>query len=243
MINYSTLKHARFSGKELNHIFLTFIALTFILSFDKWGDEELNITVGLFNLAITAVFVLATLLIHIITQKIYGLSKGYHVEYTSFPLGLLIGFLITLITLGAFNYILFIGGVIIHNINSLRIGTYRFSENYKDLSKISFIGTFANLVAAVVLKLLLPLSPELIQYFIIINLLVAFFSMLPIPPQNGFNILYSPQVLHYGWMAGVTLGVCALVLYAPVLITIIGALILGIVGIITAEFGYLELRK
>lgn len=63
------------------------------------------------------------------------------------------------------------------------------------MAMVSFSGPLANLVTAsffaLFLRLDVPLGPflELVNYVVIINIVLAFFNLIPLPPLDGFKVL------------------------------------------------------
>lgn len=83
------------------------------------------------------------------------------------------------------------------------INFYRFKRIRRDLILTSIAGPFANIVLAfifgLIFKFLIYPSPKLsvsylnvfVQYGVIINIVLAIFNLIPIPPLDGSKILFS----------------------------------------------------
>lgn len=74
------------------------------------------------------------------------------------------------------------------------INPYYFRDPKKDLIVVSAAGPLSNIGLAIILSLIirfLHLPNQFIIYGVIINLLLAFFNLIPIPPLDGSQILAS----------------------------------------------------
>ena len=171
----------RFSKKELIQLTITVLVAAFILSFRKWGGEEFSFEEGLANFLIIAIIVFVSFIIHFSTQKLVALKMGYESRYRYWVNGLLISVIVCFFTYGYFP--LFFTGSLWHDvIPKLRIGVFRGGAKHKDLGYIAFAGPFSNMV---IVGLLTPIyiatDSSFVYTIIVANLLIAVFSLLPIP--------------------------------------------------------------
>lgn len=174
-------RRLRFSKKELTQLTITVLVAAFILSFRKWGGEVFNIGEGLTNLILIAIITFISFIIHFLAQKIVALTLGYVSEYRYWLNGLLISLIVCFFTYGYFP--LFFTGSLWHEIvPKLRLGVFRGGVKHRDIGYISFAGPLSNII---IVSLLAPIylatESSFIHTIILINLLIAIFSLLPIP--------------------------------------------------------------
>ncbi len=89
-------------------------------------------------------------------------------------------------------------------------------------------------------KVLLIAFPHswFLQKALLINLIYAVCSMLPIPSLDGINVFFAGRVF-YAFAYGLILGIALLIYWANIWLTIIGGLIIG-VAIWLLYFFYIE---
>jgi hypothetical protein len=171
----------RFSKKELFWLLITALVAGFALTFRRWGGKTFNLGEGISNLVIAAILLFAFLLIHFSVQKLVALKLGYVSKYKAWLNGLLISLVLSFFTYGYFP--LFFTGSLLHDvIPKLRVGIFRGGVKHKDLGLIAFAGPFSNLVIVGILApIYLATKSSFFHTAIVINLLMAIFSLLPIP--------------------------------------------------------------
>jgi hypothetical protein len=172
----------RYSGKELFYLLITTLVAAFILVFRKWGEgDQFNMGEGLTNFFISAVVIFIFLLIHFSAQKLTALKLGYTSEYKFWLNGVLISLILCFFTYG-YLPIFFTGSLLYQIVPKLRVGIFRGGVKHKDLGMIAFAGPLSNLI---VVGLLAPIfiasESSFIREVIIVNLLIAVYSLLPIP--------------------------------------------------------------
>ena len=171
----------RFSKKELVYLLITVVVAAFILNFRNWGADEFNLEVGIGNLIITFLVVFISFLIHFSVQKVIALSMGYVSEYKYWLNGILISLIVAFFSYG-FLPLFFTGSLWHEPVTRLRVGTFRGAVKHKDLGYISFAGPLANmLIAGLFAPVFLSTGSPFVQVIIKANLLIALFSLLPIP--------------------------------------------------------------
>lgn len=174
-------KRFKFSRQELIHILITVVVAAFVLSFRKWGGDEFNLSRGLFNLIVTFIIVFVSFMVHFSAQKIMALSKGYESRYKYWLNGILISVILAFFSYGYFP-LFFTGSLWYDVVPKLRVGIFRGGVKHKDLGLISFAGPFSNLViVTLVAPVYLATQSSFFHTIIVVNLLMAVFSLLPIP--------------------------------------------------------------
>jgi hypothetical protein len=171
----------RFSRKELFWLLITTLVAAFVLTFRKWGGEEFNLVEGITNFIVAGILAFLFFFIHFSAQKLTALKLGYVSEYKAWLNGLLISLIVCFFTYGYFP--LFFTGSLSHDIvPKLRMGVFRGGVKHKDLGLIAFAGPFSNLViVGLIAPIYLVTKSSFFYTVIIINLLIAVFSLLPIP--------------------------------------------------------------
>jgi hypothetical protein len=155
----------------------------------------------LLNFVIIALIIFISFLIHFSAQKIVALKLGYSSNYKMWINGLLIG---PMICLFSYSYIplFFPGSLLFDVIPRLRTGTFRGGVKHKDLGMISFAGPFSNiLLVSLLAPIYLATKGVFLKTFIIINLLMALFSLLPIPTFEKLRQFAGGTTGLYLWIA------------------------------------------
>jgi Zn-dependent protease len=174
----------RFGKTEIWHLLIALTVLTFAFANlltpaigpEVEGDMLIDF---LYALALSFVVVTAAFFTHEMAHKFVAQRNGAWAEFRIFPFGLLMALV--------FSFLGFIfaapGAVYIQGVG-----------NKKQNGMISIAGPAVNLIIGIpflLAALLLPIS-GLLWYFLwlmgFINILLAFFNLLPIPPLDGSKI-------------------------------------------------------
>jgi len=185
---YSIRENYSFSVKELTELFWTALAFTFLTTAYYKGilykPVILEDTLGFFIALFIAIFL--GLYFHVALQKIVGIKLGYKVTYTYWLNGILICLFLGLLTFGMIpllSLLILPGAVTIEHLPKIRLGKFRYGINAKDIARVSLAGPLAHVIIVMFLGVfyLSAGRSELIFQFITVNLLLAIYSMLPIP--------------------------------------------------------------
>jgi len=216
-------RYFTFNSEEIKGILGSTLIIAFIISFKLWGPgDEFNFAYGLKNFFNSILIVLLSILVHISAQKICGLYIGFKVEFRTFWPGLLIALILCFVSGGAI-WLLIPGGIVIYHMAQHRLGFFRYGLNYWSLGMISAIGPLSNVILAALLAVIAyggviipPMTPiattTLIGRAISLNLWLAIFTMLPIPPLDGSNVFFASRLL-YAFAFGCIFGYAMLVLF------------------------------
>ena len=180
---YSIKEHFTFSRKEFIELFWTSLAFAFILSFRKWGvGKQVDVGAGLLNLFLALLFVLAAMLIHVCCQKIVAIKLGYKATYSYWLNGIFLSMLLVFMSVGFIVFIL-PGAVLIEHIPQLRLGKFRYGTNLKDVARVALAGPISHILAVMFAGVFYFVfgKNEWIFVFMVVNLFLAVYSMLPIP--------------------------------------------------------------
>lgn len=196
-----------FSSKELTRLLITSLVSAFSITLVKgWtikvpleGSDEF-VKYGVFevikgssiadyflNLIIVFIALFLFLWIHFSVQKLVALRLGYSSEYKYWINGMILGVIICFLSYG---YIpLFFSGALYYDvIPKLRMGVFKGGVKHKDLGLIAFSGPLSNIILVGLLApLYLASKNSFIFSMIILNILIALWSLLPIPVFEKFR--------------------------------------------------------
>ncbi|MFT4282883.1 MAG: hypothetical protein ACMXX6_00475 [Candidatus Woesearchaeota archaeon] len=189
-------KYTNLNGQELKFFILIILTAGFILSFRAWGTQRFDLQLGLQNLILYTLTFAIFYLIFIISQKIIAYKLGYSSEFTLWPLGPMIGVLITFMTYGVIPF-LYLGAIDIKTIPRLRLGKLRTSMNFKDLMYVGITGPLTLLLVTVLIlePIYFLTRLEILKTIIWICALIIFYTTLPLPNSNGVNILLYSKLI------------------------------------------------
>ncbi len=216
----------RFSRQETTGLIFAVILTGFIFSFRDWGTEKFDPAFGLQNLLIVTLVAAVSIFFRIACQKIYALSQGYNAEFKIWWPGLLIMLIVAFISLGRLPIIL-VGTVVSSLMVKQRLGEFRYGFSYKDNAIVAMWGLYGNLIAALLFAIGLHSLPQ--SYFfgkgLVLNLVMAFFSLLPLPQLDGLQIYFGSRNMYYLGIALVLLA--GLLLLTKTTIGLITAVVIG----------------
>ena len=217
-----------FSRQEMQALVVTAIALGFIVSFRGWGTDTFSVTKGLKNLVIAIVIVAFSLLVRESAHRIAALSVGYRVDYVLWKTGLAIALGLTFLTNGHLQ-VLLPGAIIVHHLAVHRLGKFRYATNYNSIGWIAMTGPLANILLAVLCKVLLvlPFGEDFLLKVIHVNMMLAIFSLLPIPPLDGAKLFFGSRYIYILTFGGIV-GTALLLSFTGVLASLFGGLVLGV---------------
>lgn len=178
----------RFSKEELRHILFSVVVLTiaFTLAFSGiiYGDRHIiglsTSEYFLYYLAVSCVAVFSGFLLHELAHKFVAQKNGAWAEFRSYPMGLAIALFFSVMGfLFAAPGAVYIQGMISKKQN----GHISIAG---PLTNLVFGGIFIALSMAIVDNILLSYGCYLVGS---INLLLAVFNLLPVPPLDGYKVL------------------------------------------------------
>jgi Zn-dependent protease len=227
----------RFSGQEVKAILITILAAAFILTFRSWGDKTFNFNAGMINLFNAFLIVALSLIVKVSVQKIYALHIGYKFEYRLWFYGILAAIFLTFVSNG-YLAVLALGGFIIEMMPGHRLGYFRYGINYYSIGVIALMGPLSSIALALFFRMFSFMNNPLVELAIKFNVLIAFFSMLPLPPLDGGKVLYGARPLYAFGMAGITAAGILILMAKSIPMIIFGALFIAVLGWAVYFFGY-----
>lgn len=201
-----------FSRTEINHLIISMFILTFAFAF---ALAPFNLRLGfnlgnlLYGIVISFTAIITAFFFHEISHKFMAQRFGLWAEYRMFPQGLIIAFVLGLLSgfvFAAPGAVMFRGG----------------ARNY-ETGRIAMAGPLANIIIAfVTLPLYLFVFYEtdfiggIIGFMCYINAFLAIFNLLPFGPLDGTKIIR--------WNA--TVWIIMLIISSLVIITVISKVII-----------------
>ncbi|HIG93891.1 TPA: hypothetical protein HA234_06870 [Candidatus Woesearchaeota archaeon] len=242
MVSFKELKSRvqtdfEFNRSEISSFLLAVLVTGIIFSFQDWGADQFDLIFGLRNLAMVLLLVLITFFFRASCQKIYGLSEGHKAEFKVWWLGIAIALVVCFVTLGRLPLIL-IGAMSAAFMVRQRLGEFRYGFSYWVQGMIAYWGPMANLILAILFAVGLYFAPD--SYFfsqgVMLNLIMATLSFVPLPQLEGLQIFFGSRVLYVLGLALVALA--WILLLSQTAFGLITSIVLGTVyGIIYILIG------
>lgn len=185
-------RYFKFSPEETRAFIISAIFLGFIFSFRKWGlGSSVDVGEGLKNFLLMTLIGAITIFVHIGIQRLHALRLGYKPEFRLWSYGIFGSLIVCLLSNGHIAIPLY-GGTEIHMMLKHRLGHFRYGVNMVNIGLVAFMGPLGLLFFAYFMKLInIALVSQLIKQLILVNLLVAVWNMLPIPPViDGARIFF-----------------------------------------------------
>jgi hypothetical protein len=215
------------SKEEIKQIVITSLIIAFVWSFNKFGDTpETWLLLGLKNFAIGALFALIAIILNQVGQRMVAIYYGYDPIYEYCMIGLMIALVITFASRGFLVFFL-PGAINVRHLSASRLGEFRYYTNDWEWAKAGFMGPFLNILAAVLVS---PLKQiPLVREFMIMNVLFAVYSLIPLPSNLGLYLFY-PHIYFWSFTVVFVASCSALMFLVSPLITILVGLLLGFIG-------------
>ena len=215
-----TKRYYKFTPSELRNVIVTIVVLSFIIAFRQFN---------LINIINSLLIVSLSVLVHLLAQRITGLSVGYLSEYKLWSFGLLFAVILAFISNGAI-WLLIPGGIIVHHMAGHRIGFHRYGVDILGVGLIALWGSVASMFLAILFKILYAAFPlAFLQKAMMFNIGFAIYTMLPIPPLNGSRLFFGTRMVYIFSLASIVGAGILLLTKIPVIISIIGSLLIGLI--------------
>jgi Zn-dependent protease len=209
-----------------NFIFATFI-LSIVLFFFTWSTTDFTLAAGISFFVVNCIFVFAISYFARAVQRWWARKKGYIAHYYNTWQGILITITISFFSFGVVP-LLSPGNMQLEPNERLKFGKTHRSLEYKDNAQVALLAPLLYILIVIFLKMFFvskDTSP-LLYHLIVSCLLLAFFSMLPIPSFDGINIFAYSRAL-YVFMFVFVILYALLVMFASsffILIPVLGAI-------------------
>jgi len=196
----------RFSQQEVIGLVAAVLVTTFIFSFRDWGGVSFDLIMGLRNFFLVLLATMITFLIRLSSQKILGLEDGYLAEFKVWFAGLGIALAVAFISKGLVPLVL-IGTMVNRFMVKQRLGELRYGFAYSQNAGIANRGVIVNLGLATFFSAILIFYPS--SYFlskiVLLNLVMALCSMLPLPRLEGLGMFFGGRAVYYALIIGTIL--------------------------------------
>ena len=222
-------RYFRFTKEETKAVIISILAYAFIISFRDWGGEEFSFAIGFGNLLLAILIMAITILAHVCVQRVAALHVGFRAEYKLWIYGVLISLLFCILTRGYLWFLFLPGGIYLHMLSQHRLGYFRYGLNLMAHSLIALIGPLTNITLALFFRMIQPVFPAnaFIQKVIVVNLLFAIITMLPIPPLDGSRVFFHRRLI-YAFFLGVIIGIAVFITaHIGIILTLLGSVLFG----------------
>ncbi len=235
----SRVKHyLKFSKSELRDIIVIAVAMAVILGFDD-GRESFSLLPWTFNLLNCFLISLLALIVFMLPIKLLAIAKGYIVEFRQYLWGFVGGILIGLASIGKLVLFNPFELIFTHH-EGLRLGRFRYGLNYFEMAVISIMGPLANLLLAVLFKLVYSVHPSFaVLNAIRLNVMFAIATLLPIPKTAGSYVFFGGRTLFvfvFTLVFGLGIALLFLSFWPSLLIGLGFCLLLTIIYFVAVEY-------
>lgn len=232
-----------YTTKEVRDLIFCILVAGFVFSFNDWGTGGFSLVTGFVNFLLVTLLAALAFFVHLSVQRVVALMLGFKAEFKVWWTGLVISLVFAFVTATLFNFSLAIilpGGLFIAMLVRHRLGEFRYGVNYWENGVIAVWGPVASILLAFVFKILLLIFPGswFLHKALLINLVYAVCSILPIPPLDGLNVFFAGRLL-YIISFGLIIGVALLIYWANLLFALLGGLVIGL-AIIFLYYKYIE---
>jgi len=190
-------EYYKFDLSEIGGLAAVALVAGFIYSFRDWGTETFDLAFGLQNLALTFFAAAISIWFRLSCQKIYGLAEGHLARFKVWWAGLGISLILAFLTVGKVPIIL-VGCMSVIFMVKLRLGEFRYGFSYWTNAVIGLWGIIGNLILGIAFALGLYFYPD--SYFfsqgLVLNIIMAWCSLIPLPQLDGLNIFFGSRILY-----------------------------------------------
>jgi len=229
----------RFSKLEIIGILVAVVVAAFVFSFRDWGVDTFDAVVGVKNLCAVILIAAISFFFRITCQKLYGLAEGHKAEFKIFWAGILITLLVGFFSAGHVPLVL-LGTIFTSFMVRQRVGEMRYGLNYWVNGMTAYWGPMANMILAIFFGVGLYFLPQ--SYFfskgLVLNIIMAICSMIPIPQLDGLTIFMGSRGLYYTGIVVILLGSLLLLTKTAIgliIIVLLGGLYFGVWKLIRSE--------
>jgi len=232
-------RYYNFTRLEARNLIITILVLGFIVGFND-GTTDSSFVYWITNMFNSILIVALAVLVHESTHRIIALIGGYRAEYRVWWYGLMFGLILTIVSRGKI-WFLIPGGFIVDVLQRHRLGHFRYGINYWIVGMVAFMGALSNLLLAMSFKILMYIQyfqgNPLLEKVVLVNVIYAIMSLLPLPGLGGINLLYASRITYVSlYPALIAAGL--LTLYAGVFIAVISFILVAALAWVIFYFTY-----
>jgi hypothetical protein len=224
------------SKEELTSLILVTFSLGFIFSIQFPGDS-FTLVKWCYYFVLASIIAACTIFLRLSVQKIQGLWRGYFIEFKPWWPGVVAGLILAFISQGYLT-IAVLGTVTSTFMVRHRLGEFRYGYSFSQNAFITNWGILINIYLATMFAVLLYIFPGsfIFKIGIILNLVMAFCQLLPLPWTEGLQIFFGNRGM-YGAMWFYLISVAALLATQTKIGLIIVIIIQAIVALINLLWG------
>ena len=206
------LKYFKFSKKELIHLAVSTVALSFAFALVLYRDEiypGFNFRPEYFFYSLIIVG-FAFILHEELGHKLVAQKYGCWAEYRAWPTGLFFAVALALMSKGGFVFAA-PGAVMISNIKESELGYEYINLSYEKMGKIGIAGSVVNVILAIIfsgLTISFAAYAHIFSMAAIVNVWLALFNMIPFGPLDGAKVMQWDKRI---W--GAMIGICLLLMF------------------------------
>ena len=213
-------------GFEKRGLVISLIILSLIFFLHFFGETEIDWGFGIRKFLLTLLFVAIAFLIRELAIRTIATWLGYRAQYKAWILGLVVGIIIIFVSYGKLIF-LAAGTLVITHLPIHRLGKGYYELNMKHLGWIAMASPIANMLFAIILKSLSVWTGlAFFEKAMMINIWIALFDMVPIPPFNGSRTFFGSRYV-YIFVLGALIGCAVLLKRMTGILPILGAIVLG----------------
>ncbi|MFC1696712.1 M50 family metallopeptidase [Nanoarchaeota archaeon] len=198
-------RYFTFSKSEIQGLIVAILVIGFMFGIDD-GRATIHVIDSIWVQHLIGMILIVALafIVHVVIQKVYALKLGFKAQFKPWYYGIMLALLVVLVSRGSLILIL-PGGVVLSMMAFHRIGYFRYGKNVWTYGFVGMAGPIANLVLAFIFKLisLTALNNIFIEKAIIINILMAIFTALPIPPLDGSRMFFAYPLAYFMFFGSV----------------------------------------
>lgn len=193
-----------FTKKEAFSAFLLVLFFAFIFSFDMWGVDVFDVSIGFRNLLVSFILVGVIVLIHHFVQRSVCILFGFKPLHSVWWPGIVFSLLLVFFSNGALLF--FMGSVFRIKMQDIqRIGWWRYGLNVKQQGLIAMSGNIALILLVGLLKLFPTVPGSFVEKMTVFSILFVLFNMIPWPHSDGCCMFLGSR-LYFIFLTGALIG-------------------------------------
>ena len=189
-------RYGWFSSVESSQFVLCSLALAVIYSWDEWGGAVFDFASGIQNFLRAFILVCLTLYVHHAFQRVMALRHGLRAQNEVWWYGVIIGLMLVIVSQGDVK-MLAVSSTLAFVLPIHRLGAFRYGANMSVIAKICLAGPFGNVLFASLIAVVdMFVSSPFLRELMLLNLVFAWWNMLPIPLLDGSKVLFWSRAVY-----------------------------------------------
>jgi Zn-dependent protease len=210
-----------FNSQEVKDIIITILALSTILSLRDLFSGGAWLSTLILSLFITTISLIVKLAAHKVAAEKYDCTAVYKFSYNLFVISLLLALLS-----GGGIIFAALGSIIVSSALYTRLGHKFVNITLRETGLVALSGPMANIVLSLVSLVLYPVNPTFFQQLLNLNVFMAVFNLVPLPPLDGSKVIWWNRLV---WFICFLIAVFLFFMGRTALFTIIGIILLMII--------------